>query len=256
MRYVFTVILLLLLVAPAVAIETGPGIDADVSYWLSHVTHGSAEIRYSGVSESAMIQVFASARGWNWLNVSGSGPSWEPIGYDASAGMMAGWKHLYLRVNYYRLDVEKKYDAVWMPTSFWLKDQGVQIALRYENLEIAGTGAGFYVDIQTMENLNVAKTELGVQYVFRSADWSLRFYGSQRTWFLIESILIQGTPYNDTYTVGVEISWKNLSIYAEHYCSHEVLKYFRDPNAKKYSPSCERGGVGTENLFGIRYSYN
>lgn len=240
--------------------DNGAGISADLSYVTGHIVRSDGELRYSGICEHAWISAFVGGRNWTSLDHGYRPGDLETAGYNYRTGLIFGWNYASLRINYYVMKGNLDYQGIWRPEDFWAVDKGAQIAARYEHPSILDTGAGFFAEVEGCAVTKVMKTELGVQYTFKGSILSLKLYGKQRTWYLRGKPVIGGFPFNAVYTVGFEILWEHLGIYAEHSCAHEVYskvgsidttndpRYIVNNRDNKYN--------GTIDVIGIRFSYN
>ncbi len=254
------VTILVVLSIPAMAYAPGFGIDTDNSWRINQkFFKGDTEI-YSVID----------AYGLNIVPVL-SGYIWAPdkIGYSdvketnldvaGSFGICFNWSHVYFRTNRYFSHLRDSTKPIWCIDSFWLEDTCYNYSLKYLNTDIADTGAGFSAEVCLDPKTKSTFTELMVEYRFEYQEAAVRFYGKQKTWFMSEGgWMINGRPFCDIYTVGVEFMAMGLSVYFEHFCAHDVLSKESMDNDPKYGFGCEETGYEspTNDVIGLRYHFN
>ncbi len=81
---------------------------------------------------------------------------------------------------------------------------------------------GNVVENDKLQLSNIAYTEIEIEYLI---DWiiDLSFYGGWLTWWEHLDGKIAKAPFQDIYTIGIEIIKDNFYIGIEHFCSHPVI---------------------------------
>lgn len=77
-----------------------------------------------------------------------------------------------------------------------------------------------YVEIGKDINSNVSYTELQIGYEFNVYNFKIYPYGNQTTWF--NSTKNGGRPFRDTYSIGTDLKFYNITFNVSHFCSHPV----------------------------------
>ena len=95
---------------------------------------------------------------------------------------------------------------------------------------------GNVVENDKLQLSNIAYTEIEIEYLI---DWiiDLSFYGGWLTWWEHLDGKIVKAPFQDIYTIGIEIIKDNFYIGIEHFCSHPVI------SSSKYIDINRRDGM-------------
>ena len=77
-------------------------------------------------------------------------------------------------------------------------------------------------------------TDIQLSYQFNFKQFFIKPYGGQLTWFENgENNLLGGSdPFMDTYYIGIEAGYKNITFGIDHFCSHAVYDH---DNWQKYN---------------------
>lgn len=105
-----------------------------------------------------------------------------------------------------------------------------------------------YIETGKDINYNIAYTELQIGYNFYLWGLIIYPYGNTKTWFEIKGT--SGYPFNDIYTVGMDVKYSKLIFNLSHLCSHKVISDNSD-YIYQYQPPAD----GNLTKISVRYEF-
>lgn len=225
--------------------------DISTSYNITcPFTYVESNLYYAYGTKDINIVPYVGGKCWMLNDSTKNNTTFTYNGSSYLFGLRFNWKYFFIGIERFILYTNEDYEYTWKKDNYWLTHKGIPFYIGCEFKDICNTGIGFSAKIASNIPSNVSVTEIIIRYKYYYNNWFAGLYGKQKTWFLTNNY-IKGNPYCDIYTVGLEVGYKGITIWLEHYCAHDVFSKW-----EMWEETYQLDERCSCNIMGITYKFN